>query len=270
MKVSIAAIILICLSYFWFADRNAKSAADSYKYELEWVEDFESSSMDARNWGFMPRRQSDAGRYFSESPKLYDIKKGRLRLYARRNKGIAANDTAPVLTCGFETFRKRTITYGKVEVRARMKCACGAWPAIWLRGQEDRYSTYPDYAEIDIMEHLNYDKSVYQTVHSNYTDKLQLRHSPKAAVEVNVDPTKYNVYAVEIRPDMLVFSVNGNVTLEYPKIETGEYGQYPFGCAKHLMVDMQYGGKWVGLSDPSTLPAYIDIDWVKFYKLIKQ
>jgi hypothetical protein len=34
-----------------------------------------------------------------------------------------------------------------------------------------------------------------------------------------------------------------------------------------LMIDMQVGGDWVKTVDPKTFPAYIDVDWVKMYRL---
>lgn len=271
VKTSIAiTLILICLPILYFFIGNERSTDELvYEYDMEWVEEFNLSRVDTSKWSFMARRESDAGRYFSKSSEVFEIRRNFLRLYARKNDGIVRDDTASVLTVGFETFRKQTIDYGKVEVCARIRGAQGAWPAIWLRGEDERYSTYPDYAEIDIMEHLNYEKKVYQTVHTNYTDILKYRKHPEYSVEVSVDPSKYNVYAVEILPDRIIFSVNGRKTLTYPKIETNEYGQFPFGCPMHLMIDMQYGGEWVGVSDVSTLPAYMDIDWVKFYKLRK-
>ena len=59
--------------------------------------------------------------------------------------------------------------YGKVQIRARFKSAQGAWPALWMMPET---RTLPGYGEIDIMEHLNFEHKVYQTVHSDYTLKI--------------------------------------------------------------------------------------------------
>ncbi|MCQ2112653.1 MAG: glycoside hydrolase family 16 protein [Bacteroidaceae bacterium] len=237
------------------------------QYELFWEDNFDGKQLDTNSWSFMKRRDSAAGRYFSSNKSLYNISKGRIRLYGRQNKGIAANDTASYLTCGIETFGHRHITYGKVEVRARLHEAQGAWPAIWLRGVDKKFSSYPDYAELDIMEHLNYDGYVHQTVHNNYIDKLNKKNSPLYQIKATVDSGEWNVYAVEILPDRIIYSVNGKQTMVYPKIQTDDYGQFPFGCEMHLMIDMQLGGKWVGQINARRLPAYMDIDWVRMYKL---
>ena len=72
---------------------------------------------------------------------------------------------------------------------------------------------------------------------------------------------------MEILPDSLVFSINGRKTFSYPRIETDEKGQYPFGTPFYLLVDMQIEGAWVGRARPEELPVEMWVDWVKVYKL---
>lgn len=263
--IYLAAALTAFLAFFFVNASHIRFSRP--QYELVWNDDFDSAKIDGRYWDFMPRRESDAGRYFSNHDSTYTLKDGILRLYAKENDGLISTDTATILTCGIETHHRITLSYGKVEVRAKIRGARGAWPAIWLRGDDDRYATYPDLAEIDIMEHLNYDNYVYQTVHTNYTDILLHHRHPRYQVQSDIDYSDFNVYAVEILPKKLIFSINGERTMSYPRIRVKEYGQFPFGCELHLMIDMQYGGQWVGPADNSTLPAYIDIDWVKIYRL---
>ena len=63
--------------------------------------------------------------------------------------------------------------YGKIEIRAKLESAQGAWPAIWMLAEQKKYGDYPRNGEIDIMEHLNYDTIIYQTTHSYYTLELK-------------------------------------------------------------------------------------------------
>ena len=84
-------------------------------------------------------------------------------------------------------------------------------------------------------------------------------------VEAPIGYRKYNVYSVEILPDRVIMSVNGKTTLVYEKKDI--VGQFPYGLPQILILDMQFGGtKWVGKVDPSQLPCYMDIDWVRVYK----
>ena len=80
---------------------------------------------------------------------------------------IQKADAAQYLTGGLWTKDKRAF-HGRIEVRARLHGAKGAWPAIWtLPYETDKYS-WPMGGEVDIMERLNHDSIVYQTVHSLY------------------------------------------------------------------------------------------------------
>ena len=187
-------------------------------------------------------------------------------LYGKVNDGIAPEDTARYITGGVYTKGKKNITYGKVEVKARLDGAKGAWPAIWMLPEKGKW---PNGGEIDIMERLNYDGFAYQTVHSYYTFVLNEKSNPKQSSTGKIDADGFNIYVVEILPDSLVFSINGKRTFTYPKIETDKKGQYPFGTPFYLLIDMQVEGSWVGKADPKDYPVKMEIDWVKFHELIQ-
>jgi hypothetical protein len=120
------------------------------------------------------------------------------------------------------------------------------------------------------LEYLHQNDFVYQTVHTYYTDSLRQTNNPPRQAKPHIKYEKYNVFALEILPSELIFSINGKETFRYPKLQDAPEGQYPFGVESYLMIDMQIGGDWTGYAiDKTVLPAYIDIDWVKFYELKK-
>lgn len=172
------------------------------------------------------------------------------------------NDTAPYLTGGIYTKDKVSFMNGRLEIRAKLPNAQGAWPAIWLLPVK---APWPMGGEIDIMEHLNHDTIAYQTVHSNFTYKLGIK-TPTPATTSPIDPLDYNTYAIEMYPDSLSFYVNDKHTLTYPRIQTDKEGQFPFDNPFYLLIDMQLGGSWVGKVDPKELPIEMHVDWVRFYQ----
>lgn len=101
-------------------------------YELIWKEDFKGKSINTGKWSKITRGKSDWRKYMSDNETLYEVKKGKLILHGVENKGIAPNDTARFLTGGISTKGKFSICYGKVEVKAKLEAAQGAWPAIWM------------------------------------------------------------------------------------------------------------------------------------------
>lgn len=257
-KITLASMLLFTVA----------SATDLFaqqpQYKLIWKENFRGKKINEKYWTKIPRGGSDWNRHMSSHHSLYEVNQSNMILHGVVNDGVAPEDTARYITGGVYTKDKKTITYGKVEVKARLQGAKGAWPAIWMLPNEGKW---PDGGEIDIMERLNHDSIAYQTVHSYYTFVLKHKDNPKHGGIGKIDPDGYNVYAVEILPDNLVFSINGNQTFTYPKIETEEKGQYPFGTPYYLLIDMQIEGTWVGQADPKEYPVKMEVDWVKMYKL---
>ena len=238
--------------------------AQQAMYELIWEDNFNETTFDTCCWSKIPRGSADWNRHMSDDDRLYEVKDGNLVLHGIHNNGVVPQDTARYLTGGLYTKGKVNVKYGKVEICARLGCAQGAWPAIWMLPEE---AQWPNGGEIDIMEHLNHDTIAYQTVHSYYTHVLKHKQNPPHGGIGPIDRDGYNVYAVEILPDSLVFSINGRKTFSYPRIETDEKGQYPFGTPFYLLVDMQIEGSWVGRAKPEELPVEMWVDWVKMYNL---
>lgn len=151
-----------------FSSCHAK--AGKPKYKLVWKDNFKGNTYDNNSWSKISRGKPDWCKKMSDDDRLYDVKDGLLILRGCVNDGSyqyeGKTDTARYVTGGLFTKGKRFIGYGKVEVRARLGCAQGAWPAIWMLPEK---GGWPDNGEIDIMEHLNHDSIAYQTVHSYYT-----------------------------------------------------------------------------------------------------
>lgn len=246
---------------------SSSSSSDDSQWELTWCEDFDRPVLDSAVWGNCDRGEADWANTQSADPSLYDISNGCLVL-----KGIVNPDTiadpAPYLTGGVWTKNRKSFAPGKFEIRAKLQGAQGAWPAIWLM-PFDRKKEWPDCGEIDIMERLNFDDFVYQTVHSYYTYVLHHADNPKNTGTAKIKPDDFNVYGVEIFEDKIVFTVNGVHNHTYPRINDGADGQFPFYQDYYLLIDMQLGGEWVGEVNPADLPVEMQVDWVKHYTLKK-
>lgn len=230
----------------------------------DWEENFDRSrSLDTTRWTKIPRGTSNWSRHMSGFDSCYAIRDGKLVLRGINNTTLAT-DTSAYLTGGVYTKDKVRFGLGRLEISAKLGSAAGAWPAFWLLAQGMKY---PQGGEIDIMEHLNHDSIVYQTVHSSYTIDLKIKDDPKHYGTARIRPGAFNTYAVEKYRDSVVFYVNDKRTFSYPRIKTDKPDQFPFADGDHyLLLDMQLGGGWVGKIDPLQLPVEMEIDWVRFYK----
>lgn len=233
------------------------------KSKLVWEENFnQKGHFDTSRWSKIPRGTSDWNRKMSDFDSCYAMRDGKLILRGIVNHSVP-EDTASILTGGVYTKDKVSFGYGRLEVRARLYEAKGAWPAIWMLPQG---GSWPRGGEIDIMERLNSDTFAYQTVHSYFTYNLKIKNPPSGGIGT-IDPNDFNTYAVERYADSLVFYINNNKTFTYPRIDTDKEGQWPFNDREfYLLIDMQLGGSWVGEVDTADLPVEMEIDWVRFYK----
>ena len=233
-------------------------------WKLAWEETFDQATFDTAVWSKIPRGQSDWCRHMSFHPDCYAMKDGHLVLRGIMNPA-PEQDTARFITGGLYTKDKKAFYGGRLEIRAKLQAAQGAWPAIWLMPYDK--VAWPHGGEIDIMEHLNHDGFVYQTVHSNYTYNLGQKDNPANFHTACFNPEEFNVFGVDIHRDSVVFHVNGVRNFAYPRVEDipDSLGQFPFFRPMYLLIDMQLGGSWVGETDPADLPVEMEVDWVRHY-----
>ncbi len=231
-------------------------------FQLVRVEEFDGGALDDALWSRIGRGRADWNRHMSKRPDLIAVKDGILYAYGKRNDDRSA-DPRPFLTGGITTRGKFALQYGKVEIRCKLKGQQGAWPAIWMMPEKPTRG-WPADGEIDILERLNFDGYVYQTVHSAWTREHPTEPLWSRRAAVNAEA--WNVYGFEWTPELLVWTVNGVPTHVYPNTHTHP-DQYPWTTPFYLKIDMQLGGDWVGAVDESTLPTEMLVDWVKFYAL---
>lgn len=234
-------------------------------WKLVWEDNFSTTELDTSKWSKIPPNKADWGKYMSNSDECYSLSNNNLYL-----KGVVnyetSNDPRPFLTGGVYTKGKFAFQYGKIEIRAKLGSAQGAWPALWMLAEKNKYGAYPRNGEIDIMEHLNYDEIVYQTVHSYYTLELKKSENPISHSNSKLNVDEFNVFGLEWYPNKLVYTLNGKETFVYPKVKGVDSLQWPFDQPFHILIDQQLGGKWVGKINPDDLPVEMIIDYVKIYQ----
>lgn len=269
--------------------QNEGRHLDKENWQLVWTDDFEASQIDASHWTRIDRwtdddfgmpieewygdiekwkdhRNLDCFSYVTSSDDLYEVKNGELLLWGKINKDTLA-DPRPYLQGAVKSKGKFAFQYGKIEIRAKLQGAGGSWPAFWMLSEKNIYEDLPNRnGEIDIMERLNHEDFVYQTTHSYWTIGMKNKMNPQGYATTKINAEDYNVYGLEWYPDRLVYTVNGKVSYEYPKLEGVDAAQWPFDQPFYIMLDQQLGGNWVGAVDPEDLPAVVSVDWVKVYQ----
>lgn len=226
-------------------------------------DDFTGSSRipDQDKWVLCERSTSNWARYLSGSYDQAYQQDGILYLKGELSDG-------EYLTGGIETRGKFEFQHGVVECRARFaQMPQGGHTGIWMMPAPPALQ-WPKSGEIDIMEHLNKDDIVYETVHTWYADDMGHGDDPKAQQTASVNKADWNIYGVEWTADKIIYTVNGVAHLEYPNLhlsgEDGDY-QWPFNHPFYLILSQSLGGEgtWAGAIDDSELPAVFEIDWIR-------
>lgn len=235
-------------------------------WKLVWQDLFDGKSIDSTVWSRIPKGSPDWAKAQSLDDRCYEKTDTSIILRGIVNSNNPS-DSRPYICGGIWTLGKKSFAPGRIEVRARMTAAQGAWPAIWMMPFKSEKG-WPYDGEIDIMERLNHDTFVYQTVHSGYIDVDGNRTNPQYSTTPRVPkPDEFHVYGVEIYGYKVVFLLDGKETLTYDNKNIS--GQFPFYRDWDLRLDMQLGGSWVGNVNLSSLPVEMEIDYVKYYERIK-
>ena len=247
-------------------DAEADNGADNQgDWKLLWSDEFDENELDSSKWTICSRGRSAWRNTMSDDPQLLQIQDGVMNLRGIENDN-KEDDPAPFLTAGVTSKNKFSFQYGKIQIRARFKSAQGAWPALWMLGTEKGWLAK---GEIDLMEHLNFDDHVYQTVHSEYTLKIDKTNTPQRYVKVEIQKDQWNTYGCQWDADKIVFTVNGQPTHTYPRMPTKGEKQWSFDQPFYLILSMQIGGSWVngsGPTNPDHFPAGMEVDWVRVYQ----
>lgn len=243
---------------------NTSDSTTEYKgLRLVWADEFNGNNLDTVSWNRCPQGIKQWSRHMSPADTVCRIGSGTLQLFGLRTPA-ELNDPRPCITGGVNSKGKRSIRLGRIDVRARVVGGKGFWPAIWL--VPDSNIAWPRGGEIDIMEHLNHDSEVHQTVHTYRTwkgwEKPAINHATTP-----VEPSEFNVYSVEISQDKIDFFVNGKKTHTYPRMKPEVENQFPFpNNPFYLILSAQLGGDWVGEIGLEELPVVMEIDYVRFYE----
>lgn len=234
-------------------------------WQLLWEDEFRQPGRpDPEKWAFAGRKSPDWACYCADTLATAYVKNGLLYLKGIKNQDPA--DTAAYKTGCLQTRDKFSFQYGRIEVKARLSKGKGSWPAIWLMPQHSKYGGWPDSGEIDIMEHLNRDTIIYQTLHSHYIDKQKQKTNPVYFNKAPFQEGEFNIFGLEWYPDRLDFFVNGRKTFSYPKTAQADFRQWPFDQPYYLILNQALGGSWVGTIDDRDLPVQMEVDWVRVYR----
>lgn len=243
-------------------------------WDLVWADEFDSPQLDTTYWNVNTGHRS----YYPGTDDVYDVKDGCFTVYAIP-EAIPGTGTNGYISGSYNTFHKVIIhpeqgQRARIDVKAKMTSAKAWWPAIWMLDPDN----YLGNGEIDIMERLNYQDCVYQTIHTvqSFADPKRRGGYQKKVPNLNVED--WNVYTATIEADSVTFYINGKYTNAYRRADFPT--EYVFDKGMFgLILCGQLGGKWVGYDYPddpankegylypdgTDIPASMTVDYCRYY-----
>ncbi len=178
-----------------------------------------------------------------------------------------ASEFASYTSCSLTTQGLASWRYGRIEVRAKIPTGKGAWPAIWMLGENKSDLGWPLCGEIDIMENVGWDPDrIHGTVHYPDVSKEKGYSSCNGNFLAEKPYDAFHVYALEWDSEKMDFYYD---RLHYHRFlldEAGTGPDNPFRKPFFLIINLAIGGAWGGEIDDSIFPLKYWIDYVRVYE----
>lgn len=237
-------------------------------YRLVWADEFTHGTLpDPARWDYDTEANAtgwynhELQYYAAGRPQNAAIADGKLVITARKERLSQYSDyggqdysSARLITRGRFEF-----TYGYVEARAKLPCGQGLWPAIWTLGAT---APWPKGGEIDIMEHVNSERVVHGTLHTQSTAGTA---GSGGSARVTDLCGLYHTYQMDWTASAIRIGVDGRYYHSYPNRNKGA-DQWPFDAPHYLLVNLAVGGDWPGDPDDGVFPAEFFLDYVRVYQ----
>lgn len=194
------------------------------------------------------------------------VENGALVLEARREAAKDAPDWGGQAYTSAKLVTRQSLGYGFYEVRARLPCGRGMWPAIWLLPTSG--GPWPATGEIDIMEMVGWNPDVvHATIHSaayNHAKGTQRGAETRVADAC----TAYHRYQLDWTPQAITIGVDGRAYMKVRNDRPGGAAAWPFTRPYALILNLAVGGDWGGKKgvDDAALPQRMSVDYVRYWQ----
>jgi beta-glucanase (GH16 family) len=266
-KIRIDFLFVIVITLCFTSCSSSKKVANNNEWKLTWSDEFNYTGLpDSTKWSYDVGGNgwgnNELEYYTNASPENASVSNGTLKIKAiHENKDNREYTSARLVTKG-----KKEFTYGKIEIRAKLPPGRGLWPAIWMLGADAGKVGWPLCGEIDIMEHVGFEKdSVFGTIHTKaYNHIIGTQKSKKAYIDNPYG--QFHLFSIEWTPEKIDFFLDNKLYNHFEN-EHKTIAEWPFDSPFFLIINMAVGGGLGGKMgvDNSVFPAILEVDYVRVY-----
>lgn len=269
-KIVFSALMVIGLSLIFTGCKDKEAPLPEYVKQtmsLVWADEFEyEGKPDESKWSYSIGNQNGWGngeiQKYTDKPENVNVHKGICTITALR-EGKSNRWTSARMKTEHKGFWDR----GYIEVRAKLPEGVGTWPAIWMMPEANRHGQWPRSGEIDIMEHVGFDKDrVHATVHSKAFNHKQGNQKTRSDI-LEGATKKFHTYAVYWIDDVIRWVYDGETFYETENPHMS-WEEWPFDHPFYLILNVAIGGTWGGQQgiDKKMTKAAMEVDYVRVYQ----
>jgi len=238
-------------------------------YTLVWSDEFDRNGLpDESRWaydtGMNKQGWHNREKQYYAGPRAENasVRDGKLVITARKEAMSSLPDWGgqQYTSTRLITKGKAEWTYGYFEIRAKLPCGQGTWPAIWMLGSQ---GDWPASGELDILEHMGQKPEwVFSTVH---TTTGHGGHGVGDGRVLKTACSGFHTYQMLWTPQEVRFGIDGQVHAAYPNLGKGS-AQWPFDKPQFLILNLAIGGDLGGEIDDRIFPIGYEVEFVRVYQ----
>ena len=242
---------------------------------MVWRDEFNGRALDRTKWRFDTAYNKQG--WFNKERQYYAAARARTIRLAGGRLILEAHhedlDPAKFADWGGQHYTSGKIvskgagwTYGFYEIRARLPCARGTWPAIWMLPVNMK--TWPDDGEIDIMEHVGSEPhEVVASLHTKlFNHSIKTQRSAQKRLPSSC--SAFHRYQLDWRPEAITIGFDDRAYMRVRNDQPGGKGAWPFNVPYRMILNLAIGGDWAGSKgiDDAAMPQRMEVDYVRIWK----
>jgi len=230
-------------------------------YHLAWSDEFNGTTLDNTNWNYETGGggwgNNELENYTTSSNNSF-LSNGNLIIEARKETLGSSSYTSARLTT------KKSFTYGRIDIRAKLPYGKGVWPALWMLGANISTVPWPACGEIDVMELLGHEPAkVYGTMHWGTAGDVHI--GGNYSLSTGDFSQKFHIFTLIWDADKLSWYIDD--VLYFTGLKTSVNGSYPFDKPFFFIFNVAVGGAWPGNPDATTVfPQRMIVDYIRVFQ----
>lgn len=250
-------------------DTTGYSTPASYPgYHLVWSDEFNGRALNTQDWNYEQGNNNGWGNHELENytgrTQNAFVSAGNLVIEARQESYGGYNYTSARLT----TQNRRSFTFGRIDIRAKLPVNKGMWPALWMLGSNISNVGWPACGETDIMELVG-------SAPGRVTGSLHWQQAGGSAGTYNNNyylsggrdfSQQFHVFSIIWQNNSVQFLVDDHVYVSGGAANITS-GTYPFNNPFFFIFNVAVGGDWPGSPDNTTnFPQRMFVDYVRVFQ----